>query len=65
MSDEVIERTINRFQFRFQMDEGYWDVTYLEPKTNTWELLMSVGRSFDYVLKQATEEASHWDFDEE
>jgi hypothetical protein len=62
---EVYETTINRFKFRFESDEGYVVVHWLEPKTDTWEHLTTLGRSLEYAIKSATEEASHWDFDEE
>ena len=62
---ELYETVINGFKFRFESDEGYFVVHWLEPKTNTWEHLTTLGRSLEYAIKSATEEASHWDFDEE
>ena len=65
---EVYETKINRFDFTFEVDEGYYDIKYLEPKTGNWEELSTVVSSdhdIDYAVAKATEEASHWDFDEE
>ena len=64
---EVYETTINRFDFKFEVDEGYYIVKYLEPKTGEWERLTAISSDYDidYAVAKATEEASHWDFDEE
>ena len=64
---EVYETQINRFDFRFEVDEGYYFVKYLEPKTGEWELLTTLTADYDIddAVAKVTEEASQWDYDEE
>ena len=65
IDNELYETKINGFDFKFEADEGYWDVSYLEPKTGKWENLSMLGGSLNDALAEVTEEASQWDFDEE
>jgi hypothetical protein len=64
---EVQETTINGFDFKIEVDEGYFVVKYLEPKTGVWEHLNSLSTDYgiDYVIDEITDEASHWDINEE
>ena len=61
---ELYETVINGFKFRFEGDEGYFTVKWLEPKTDSWEHLTTLGGSLEYAIEAATKEASIWDVNE-
>lgn len=61
---ELYETVINGFKFRFEGDEGQFVVKFLEPKTDSWERLTTLGGSLEYAIRAATEEASGWDVNE-
>jgi len=44
-----------------KLEEAIQNVTWLEPTTNEWERLTTVGGSLKYAIQEITDEVSHWE----